>query len=97
MIRKLTLAAAFSAGYVLGAKAGTERYDQIISGVQGLAGKPVVKDATDKAQAKASDLADQAKGKAAATAHEAVETVKDKVGGDAPTDINGAAAGYPAV
>lgn len=36
MIKKLTLLAGFAAGYTLGAKAGTERYDQIMQGVDGL-------------------------------------------------------------
>jgi hypothetical protein len=36
MIKKLTLMTGFAAGYVLGAKAGTERYDQIIKGVEPL-------------------------------------------------------------
>ena len=36
MIKKLTLMTGFAAGYVLGAKAGTERYDQIMASVQPL-------------------------------------------------------------
>ncbi len=31
MIKKLALATGFAAGYVLGAKAGTERYEQILA------------------------------------------------------------------
>lgn len=33
MIKKLSLLTGFAAGYVLGAKAGTERYDQIVQSV----------------------------------------------------------------
>lgn len=79
MIRKLTLVAAFGAGYVLGAKAGKGRYDQIVAGVQDIAAKPAVQSATDKVSAKATDVAEQAKDKATALAGDAVETVKDKV------------------
>lgn len=39
MIKKLALATGFAAGYVLGAKAGTERYDEIMKGVDGLIAK----------------------------------------------------------
>jgi hypothetical protein len=87
MIRKLTLVAAFGAGYVLGAKAGKERYEQITAGLQSLASKPAVAKATDAATAKAADLSGQAKDKAAALAGDAVETVKDKVGGSHEDDV----------
>ena len=46
MIRKLTLVAGFGAGYVLGAKAGTQRYDQIMGMFRDLAGMPAVQDVT---------------------------------------------------
>ncbi len=36
MIKKLTLATGFAAGYVLGAKAGRERYEEIVTRVNGL-------------------------------------------------------------
>jgi hypothetical protein len=36
MIKRLALASGFAAGYVLGAKAGTERYDQIMEGLKPL-------------------------------------------------------------
>ncbi|MCW2544990.1 MAG: hypothetical protein JWM40_2542 [Frankiales bacterium] len=36
MIKKLALATGFAAGYVLGAKAGTERYEQIMTQLNGL-------------------------------------------------------------
>ena len=46
MIRKLTLVAGFGAGYVLGAKAGTQRYDQIMAKFREIAGMPAVQDMT---------------------------------------------------
>ena len=60
MISKLTLVAGFGAGYVLGAKAGTGRYDQIIRQVNSLMGRPTVQKVTSPVQTKAGDLADQA-------------------------------------
>ncbi len=70
MIKKLTLVAGLGAGYVLGAKAGTQRYDQIMGQVNALLGRPEVQRATgavtEKATAVASDLADTAKEKAGA-------------------------------
>lgn len=50
----LVLAAGLGAGYVLGAAAGRERYDQITAGLTGLVRDPRV-------QEKVFDLADQVK------------------------------------
>ena len=68
MIRKLTLAVGFGAGYVLGAKAGTQRYDEIMQKVNELMGKPAVQDFTQSVSSSASAAADKAK-----------STVNDKV------------------
>ena len=70
MFRKLTLAAAAGAGYVLGAKAGKERYTQIEAKFREIAGMPAVQSATATVKDTASTVADQAK-----------STVSDKVGG----------------
>lgn len=51
---KLMMAAAFGAGYVLGAKAGRERYDQLSTKAQDLWSNP-------KVQEKAATLQEQAK------------------------------------
>jgi hypothetical protein len=50
MMKKLTLLAAAGAGYVLGARAGRERYEQIVAGAQRFAGNPTVQSAAGKAQ-----------------------------------------------
>ncbi len=71
---KLTLLAAAAAGYVLGARAGRERYEQIKVQAQKVAGNPKVQDAAHKAQ-------DTAVTQAAAAAG----VVKDKVGDVAST------------
>ena len=70
MFRKLTLAAAAGAGYVLGAKAGRERYVQIEAKFREIAGMPAVQNATTTVKETASSVADTAKA-----------TVTEKVGG----------------
>jgi hypothetical protein len=77
VIRKLTLVAGFGAGYVLGAKAGTQRYDQIVSKFRELAGMPAVQEVTSHLADTASQLGDKAK----ATVNETVAAVGDKVTG----------------
>jgi hypothetical protein len=61
MFKKLTLAAGFGAGYVLGAKAGTQRYEQIVAKAREIAGMPAVQNATATVQETAGSLADKAK------------------------------------
>ena len=77
MIRKLSLAAAFGAGYVLGAKAGTQRYEQIAGAFRELAGMPAVQDVTHTLADTANQLGDKAK----AAVNEKVMAVGDKVSG----------------
>ena len=50
MMKKIVLLTAAAAGYVLGARAGRERYEQIKSGAQKVAENPRVQAATSKAQ-----------------------------------------------
>ena len=69
MFKKLTLAAAAGAGYVLGAKAGTQRYEQIVSKAREIAGMPAVQNATSTVKETAAPIVDSAK-----------TTVSDKVG-----------------
>lgn len=49
-MRKLWVAAGFAAGYVLGTKAGRERYEQIRKMASDFMSTPVVSDAQDKAK-----------------------------------------------
>lgn len=85
MLSKSSLMIAFAAGYVLGARAGRERYEQISAGARRFAGNPTVQSAASKAQetvaAQAPVVADAVKEKASAAA----SAVADKVhreGGD---------------
>lgn len=83
MIRKLTLVTAFGAGYVLGAKAGTQRYEQIVTKFRELAGRPAVQDVTHTLADTASQIGDKAK----TTVTEKVAAVGDKVTGNDVVDL----------
>jgi hypothetical protein len=83
VIRKLTLVAGFGAGYVLGAKAGTQRYDQIMTKFRGLAGMPAVQDVTSTLADTAGQIGDKAK----TTVTEKVAAVGDKVTGNDVVDL----------
>lgn len=76
MLKKLTLVAGFGAGYVLGAKAGKERYAEIEAKFREVAGRPAVQSATSSVIDTASGVADTAK----QTINDKVETITDKVG-----------------
>jgi hypothetical protein len=60
-IKKLTLAAAFGGGYVLGAKAGRDRYEQIKQTAQQVAEDPRVQQATSQAQEFVRETAEKVK------------------------------------
>jgi hypothetical protein len=60
-IKKLTLLAAFGGGYVLGARAGRERYEQIRQTAQQVADDPRVQQATSQAQEFVRDAAEKVK------------------------------------
>ena len=84
MIRKLTLVAGFGAGYILGAKAGTQRYEQIISTFRQIAGMPAVQEVTHTLADTAGQIGDKAK----ATVTEKVAAVGDKVTGNDVVDLS---------
>lgn len=50
MMSKTSLLIGFAAGYVLGSRAGRERYEQIVGGAQRVAGNPRVQQAAGRAQ-----------------------------------------------
>lgn len=77
MFKKLTLAAAAGAGYVLGAKAGRERYTQLESKFREIAGMPAVQNATSTVKDTAAPLLDSAK----ETVSDKVSSVTDKASG----------------
>lgn len=91
MLRKLSLVAAFGAGYVLGSKAGTQRYEHIVAMARDLAGRPAVQGLRDKASQQVSDtashLGDVAKDKAKEAAGDAIAGLRAKVSGDHDIDL----------
>lgn len=79
MLNKSSLLIGFAAGYVLGPRAGRERYEQISAGARKFARNPTVRSAASKAQetvaTQAPVVADAVKDKATSAA----STVADKV------------------
>ena len=73
MMKKMMLLGAGAVGYVLGAKAGRERYEQIAAQAQKLRSNPKVQQKMDEAKHVAKDAAEQAVGK-----------VKEQAGSSAP-------------
>ncbi len=71
---KFTAAVGVAAGYVLGSRAGRERYEKIKSTAAGVWKSPTVQDKVQAAETVAKD-------KAQAAAETVKDTVKDKVSG----------------
>ncbi len=61
MRHKVTLLGGFTTGYVLGAKAGRQRYESIMKVVRNFMEKPAVQQTAGVVQAQAADLAGSAK------------------------------------
>jgi len=87
-MRKTTLLTGLAAGYVLGTKAGRERYDQIVRAFRQVRQNPKVQRTTNQVQSQAGDLASTAK-----------RSVSDKVGEKVPSRLGGrrekSGTGYP--
>ena len=66
----------FAVGYVVGARAGRERYEQIVKTSRKVAENPTVQKATQAAGAKATELTKAAKDKAATQVPKITETAK---------------------
>jgi hypothetical protein len=75
MRRRAYFLTGFATGYVLGAKAGRQRYEQIMRAYRSFSSNPKVQEASGKVQAQASDLLGTAKDKVG----EKVGEVKHKV------------------
>jgi hypothetical protein len=69
MMAKLSMAVGFAAGYVLGAKAGRQRYEQIAEVARRVKDHPTVQSAAGVLGAQATDLAHRARGKARDALH----------------------------
>ncbi|HVA61452.1 MAG TPA: hypothetical protein VNG13_13080 [Mycobacteriales bacterium] len=79
MRHKATFAVGLTTGYVLGARAGHTRYEQIARLVRGLADNPAIQSTAGLLQAQAADLAGVAKRRAR-------DKVAETVGGREVTD-----------
>ena len=79
---KITLLVGGAVGYVLGTRAGRERYEQIKAQAQTIWKSPKVQDKATAAQQFAKDKAPIVKDKATEAAATAAGAAKDKVSGD---------------
>jgi hypothetical protein len=61
MYGKLAVAAGFAAGYVLGSRAGRQRYEEIVAQARKVAGNEKVQSTAGVLQAKGTELVDKAK------------------------------------
>jgi len=101
MKRKALILVAGAAGYVLGARAGRGRYDQIVSGVGRVWGNPKVQQRVTDLQDSATDAAKHAGAvagdKVSSAASSVAGSVKDKVSssgsGDGGNDVTDAPLG----
>jgi hypothetical protein len=85
---RITFLSGLAAGFVLGARAGRERYEQIKRVGQRVAESPAAQQAAGAVQAQAAGLAKAARQRVTAELHDRVPklagTAKDKVGGRIP-------------
>jgi hypothetical protein len=79
---KLTFLAGFAAGYVVGAAAGRERYEQIKGVSSKVAANPAVQKATGTVGSKATELSKTAKDKAADKLPKFAAAAVSKAGGN---------------
>ena len=79
---KMGFLVGFGAGYVLGAKAGTERYEQLKRLYDNLASSPAVQQATGRAKSAASSGLGSAKDKASESVSKVSDSIKGRSDGD---------------
>jgi outer membrane murein-binding lipoprotein Lpp len=84
MMKKMMLLGAGAVGYVLGARAGRERYDQIAQQAQKLRSNPTVQQKVDEAKHVAKDAAGTA-----------TDKVRSQVGHNGSSDPVGTRTGTP--
>jgi len=68
-MHKLSMAVGFAAGYVLGARAGRQRYEQIAQAARRVRDHPAVQSAAGVVGAQATDLVTRARAKALGALH----------------------------
>jgi hypothetical protein len=77
----------FGAGYVLGAKAGKERYDQLRRLYDNLVSSPGFQQATGKAKSAVGTGLEQAKGAASEGVNKMSGAIKDRRSDDRPSSL----------
>jgi hypothetical protein len=77
MRARITFLAGFAVGFVAGARAGRERYEQMVKLARKTAENPTVRQATQAVGAKATELSKAAGQKAAETMPKLAETAKN--------------------
>jgi hypothetical protein len=85
---KLTLLVGGAVGYVLGSRAGRERYEQIKQQAEGLWNNPKVQEKATQAQDLVKEKAPLVKEKAGDAASSATSAAKDKVGGGSGSGLD---------
>lgn len=85
---KLTMLAAFGAGYVLGARAGRTRYDQIMGTVEKVRNDPRVQEKTHQAVDVAKHQAPMVADKVTSAASTAASAAASKVRGSDEPKVN---------
>jgi len=95
MLRKTTILAAAGIAYVLGTRAGRERYEQIVSAFDGVRSNPQVQKAAAQAQDYAAQQAPVVKEKVQEAASSAKDKVTDLVSSDDESAPDTSVAGAP--
>jgi hypothetical protein len=84
-LNRMVFAAGFATGYVVGTRAGREKYDQLVKMARATAEHPAVQQAAGVVQAQATGLAQKVGGqlqeKVPQMAHSAAQTVGDRIPG----------------
>jgi len=88
-VKKIPLLASAAVGYVLGTRAGRERYEQIKTKAEGLWRKPQVQSAVDDATGFAKTTATDLGGKAAEAAGQAKDAASSKLSGSSDDSSSG--------
>jgi SLT domain-containing protein len=85
---KITLLVGGAVGYVLGTRAGRERYDEIVTQARGLWQNPKVQEQAHKATDLAKEKAPEVQKKVADAASSASSAAKSKVSGSSDSDTS---------
>jgi hypothetical protein len=90
---RVTFLTGFAVGFVVGARAGRERYEQLLKLARRTSDNPAVQQAAAALQAKAAGLANTATHKVAGQLHDGMASAKNKVPGMRNRESNGHAEG----